>query len=335
MTPANDGGRWKSVAPSIASYWVCSIGLVFLNKHLLSGTGARLNIPLFITWCQCLTTVLVCILLSLGSKVSRIFPRFPTLNLSPKALLAVLPLSIFFVAMISFNNLCLRNNGVSFYYIGRSTSTVFNVMLSTWVLGIESSQAVYVCCLILIIGFSIGSQPASKENPLSMQGAFFGLFASISLALNAIFTKKVLPQVGNCLWKLTWYNNVVAVVLFLPLMWLNGDVDRVKANPPEQFFWQLLFISGLFGFTMNYVTVWQIEATSPLTHNISATAKSATQTLLAVIINREWKPFTWWVSNIVILFGSSAYVYARHLEMKMEEAEKLKMEQSEKKLKTT
>ena len=40
----------------------------------------------------------------------------------------VLPLSIVFVAMISFNNLCLKYVGVAFYYVGRSLSTVFNVV---------------------------------------------------------------------------------------------------------------------------------------------------------------------------------------------------------------
>ena len=40
----------------------------------------------------------------------------------------VLPLSLVFVAMISFNNLCLKYVGVAFYYVGRSLTTVFNVV---------------------------------------------------------------------------------------------------------------------------------------------------------------------------------------------------------------
>lgn len=40
----------------------------------------------------------------------------------------VLPLSFVFVAMIAFNNLCLKYVDVSFYYIGRSLTTVFNVV---------------------------------------------------------------------------------------------------------------------------------------------------------------------------------------------------------------
>ena len=34
----------------------------------------------------------------------------------------VFPLSVVFVGMITFNNLCLKDVGVSFYYIGRYVS---------------------------------------------------------------------------------------------------------------------------------------------------------------------------------------------------------------------
>lgn len=40
-----------------------------------------------------------------------------------------------FVCMITFNNLCLKYVGVSFYYVGRSLSTVFNVIFSYLILG--------------------------------------------------------------------------------------------------------------------------------------------------------------------------------------------------------
>ena len=42
--------------------------------------------------------------------------------------LQVLPLSIVFVGMITFNNLTLKYLGVAFYNVGRSLTTVFNVV---------------------------------------------------------------------------------------------------------------------------------------------------------------------------------------------------------------
>ena len=58
--------------------------------------------------------------------------------------------------------------------------------------------------------------------------------------------------------------------------------------------------------------------TSPLTHNISGTAKAAAQTVLATHVNAEIKSFWWWVSNAVVLIGSALYARVRQLEMKSE-----------------
>lgn len=57
------------------------------------------------------------------------------------------------------------------------------------------------------------------------------------------------------------------------------------------------------------------QVTSPLTHNISGTAKAAAQTVLATQINAEVKSFWWWTSNAVVLFGSAAYARVKQLEM--------------------
>jgi solute carrier family 35 (GDP-fucose transporter), member C1 len=42
-------------------------------------------------------------------------------------------------------------------------------------------------------------------------------------------------------------------------------------------FWSAMTVAGFFGFAIGIVTVLQIKATSPLTHNISGTAKAAVQ----------------------------------------------------------
>lgn len=95
-------------------------------------------------------------------------------------LIQVLPLSLVFVAMITFNNLCLKYVGVAFYYIGRSLTTVFNVIM-TWFLlgkkcwldlvkqihstfiisfnlliGEKTSMSALACCAVIVGGFWLG-----------------------------------------------------------------------------------------------------------------------------------------------------------------------------------
>ena len=64
-------------------------------------------------------------------------PKYPTIvfdHLGPPLTFAVLPLSLVYLGMIAANNLCLKGVGVSFYYVARSLSTVFNVAMGRFAL---------------------------------------------------------------------------------------------------------------------------------------------------------------------------------------------------------
>ncbi|GBP48285.1 GDP-fucose transporter 1 [Eumeta japonica] len=79
-----------------------------------------------------------------------------------------------------------------------------------------------------------------------------------------------------------------------------------------------MVIGGICGFAIGFVTSWQIKVTSPLTHNISGTAKACAQTVLATQWYQESKNTLWWISNFIVL-GSSA-LYARFKQQEMEDA---------------
>ncbi|CAD6185341.1 unnamed protein product [Caenorhabditis auriculariae] len=304
---------YMKVFTAVAAYWIFSIGLVFINKYLLSSDELKLDAPLFVTWYQCLVTVFLCLGLSF---LSQTFPKaisFPQMSFDQKISREVLPLSIMFVGMISFNNLCLKYVGVSFYYVGRSLTTVFNVVCTYLILGEKTSGQAIACCFLIIAGFFMGVDQEDATGSLSISGVVYGVLASLCVALNAIYTKRVLPSVGDNLWRLTMYNNLNALFLFLPLMLFSGEFGEVIYFPKlfDIVFWTVMTISGVFGFMMGYVTGWQIQATSPLTHNISGTAKAAAQTVIAVAYWSEVKTLLWWISNAVVLFGSAAYTYVQ------------------------
>ena len=74
-------------------------------------------------------------------------------------------------------------------------------------------------------------------------------------------------------------------------MLIFGEVPIVFTYP-KLFNIQFCFAmtcAGILGFSMGYVTGYQIQMTSPLTHNVSGTAKSYVQTLLAVVVYTEVK----------------------------------------------
>ncbi|GCB62470.1 GDP-fucose transporter 1 isoform X1 [Scyliorhinus torazame] len=313
------------IACVVTGYWFISITMVFLNKYLLDSPDLRLDAPLFVTFFQCLVTVLLCWLLNMFSALCPTMVEFPSIGFDPKISREILPLSLVFIGMITFNNLCLKYVGVAFYNIGRSLTTVFNVLLSYVILKQTTSFRAILCCGIIIGGFCLGLNQEGAGGSLSWVGVMFGVIASLCVSLNAIYTKKVLPAVDGSIWRLTYYNNVNACILFVPLIVFTGELKTLynfdkmgSAN-----FWGMMTLGGVFGFAIGYVTGLQIKFTSPLTHNVSGTAKACLQTILAVFYYEEAKTFLWWTSNILVLFGSFAYTWVKGLEMKKVQNEAL------------
>lgn len=300
----------------VSLYWFVSITLVFVNKALLSGSQ-KLDAPLFVTCYQCVVTVAACYLLRFLARKVPDKVSFPDLALDLNILKQVLPLSIVFVGMITFNNLCLKNVGISFYYIGRSLTTVFNVLLTFFILGQKTSLPAIFCCAVIVGGFYLGVDQEDASGTFSLSGTIYGILASLFVSLFSIYTKKIMPVVDGNIWALTFYNNVNACFLFFPLMLIFGEFNVVwEFQHLDSFnFWVLMTLGGIFGFAIGYVTGLQIKITSPLTHNISGTAKAAAQTVLATYWFYEVKSFWWWFSNTVVLLGSGAYAAVRQREM--------------------
>lgn len=203
---------------------------------------------------------------------------------------------------------------VSFYNVARSLTIVFNVILSKILLNSNVSNKTLGCLAIVIVGFFMGS---SGEINFSMKGIIAGIFSSLFIALNPIYTKKVLPVVDNDHWKLTFYNNVNAGILFIPFMLIFEREAIVKAFG-EQFlnpsFWGAMWAAGFMGFSIGIVSVLQIKATSPLTHNVSGAAKSAFQTILAFYIWGNEATFLGCLGIAVVLGGSLMYTFVKMVE---------------------
>ena len=91
---------------------------------------------------------------------------------------------------------------------------------------------------------------------LSYWGVFYGVMASFCVSLNAILTKRTLPVVDNSVWLLTYYNNINAAFLFLPLIFFNGEIGTLISFPYIGFasFWVAMNFAGVLGISIAYVT---------------------------------------------------------------------------------
>lgn len=246
------------------------------------------------------------------------FISFPEGNpLDRDTIRNVLPLSILFTAMIATNNLCLKYVGVAFYYVGRSLTTVFNVGLTYVLLKEKTSWQCMACCGIIVLGFLMGVDQESLTESFSLIGTVFGVLGSMTLSLYSIYTKKTLPYVSQEIWLLSYYNNVYSCILFIPLIVINGEIPDIIQYKYlfEGWFWAAMTTGGVCGLAIGFVTALQIKVTSPLTHNISGTAKACAQTVIATQWYNDVKSFLWWTSNMIVLLGSALYTRVKQLEM--------------------
>lgn len=300
---------------AVSLYWTVSISMVFINKYLLSSKDLKFEAPLFVTWYQCVVSLFICAFLA--GVASYGYITFPAFKIDLKIARDILPLSCVFVGMISANNLCLKYVSISFYMVVRSLTTVFNVILTYWFFGEKTSQKALGCCGIIIVGFFLGIDQEKGLGGVTFFGVFFGVMGSLFVALNAIYTKKSLKLVDDNIWKLTMYNNFNACFIFLPFILIFGEGAEIISFPKlfDPSFVFSMSISGVLGFSMGYVTSLQIKATSPLTHNVSGTAKAYAQTLLGVMFYSEVKTMLWWLSNCFVLLGAACYSQVRRQEM--------------------
>lgn len=290
--------------------------MVYLNKVLLSNEEASIPAPLFVTWYQCVTTCIVCIVLgNMGERkraegVESFLNEFPKIKFSFPVAVSVLPLSLIFVGMITFNNVCLQYVEVSFYNVARSLSIVFNVIFTFIFLGKSTSILTCLTLLVVIVGFYFG---IDGEIDFSLIGTAAGVLSSVFVSLNSIFTSKVLPKVSNDKSLLLYYNNLNASILFLPLIVLF-EMEVIMKNSAKLvslLFWSGMTLTGLMGFAIGLVTVMQVKATSPLTHNISGTAKAAVQSLLAFYIWGNQATFKGVMGIFLVLFGTGLYTWVQ------------------------
>jgi len=308
------------IAGVVLAYFTVSIALVFSNKILLSSEGATIPAPLFVTWFQCVLTGVIIYLLGCvaeGSEPSAFMRELPSKKPEYKYSVArgVLPLSAIFVGMITFNNLCLKYVEVSFYNVARSLTIVFNVGFTYLLLGEKTSFRTCLTLMLVIAGFFIGSE---GEANFSLIGTLCGVASSVFVCLNAIYTSKVMPLVDKDKWKLAYYNNVNAAILFLPLIILTGEWKTILVHSDllfSTYFWCMMLFAGFLGFMIGIVTVMQIQFTSPLTHNISGTAKACVQTILAYMVWKNEATFKANVGVALVILGSGVYAYVRMQEM--------------------
>ncbi|KAG0016866.1 hypothetical protein BGZ82_000921 [Podila clonocystis] len=237
---------------------------------------------------------------------------------------SLMPMVAINVLGLGVNMLCLVYVDTSFYQIARGLSLPFTVTFTFLFLRQRSTVVVLAACTIVFAGFMTG---ISTDINVSKLGVLFGIGSSITTSLYAIVIKQSLEYVNGSSTDLVYYNNVLSLVAMAPIVLLSGEVSFVSKKLQEggelSAFNQLLIgiaVTGVFGFLVNVAGFLQISHTSPTTHMVSGAVRGVLQTLLGYFAFHELITGGRLAGIMLILSGSTIYIFARDKEMRDPEA---------------
>jgi len=299
------------------------LSLVFLNKALMGSMD--FPYPLFVSFYQ-QSVAQICIVVFgwLGQRV-KVYPitLFEPWEWDWSIARQILKLTLVTVAMISFNNICLRYVEVSMYQVARSLTIIWSIALAKYYLPDKKlSGPTILACLVVFSGFVIGSV---GEVNLEIKGLIAGVISSFFVAYNNTLNKQLIPLVNKNPWRLLIYSNTISIFLFLPTIIADGSLYLIMFDPdfkaPEGI-WTALSISGVLGILINVAISLQIKYTSALTGAISGTVKACAQTILGVLIFQNEITLLNGFGIFMVIAGSAWYSQIGYKEIKQEEEKK-------------
>jgi GDP-fucose transporter C1 len=141
-----------------------------------------------------------------------------------------------YVLMIpcSFSNYTLKYVDASFYQVARGLILPFTVATSSFFLHTRPSLLILVACSIVTFGFFVGV--FLDGTPISLLGIGFGVASSAITAIHSVVIKKSLPIVNGSALTLSWYTNLLSVLVLAPIVILAGEfpaIMKMVMSPTE------------------------------------------------------------------------------------------------------
>ncbi|BAF16416.1 probable sugar phosphate/phosphate translocator At3g11320 [Oryza sativa Japonica Group] len=282
-SPAASAGRLFT-AGLVASWYASNIGVLLLNKFLLSTYGFRY--PVFLTACH----MSACALLSYAAAAaSAAAPRAARPRRSRGQLARVALLGAVFCASVVAGNVSLRYLPVSFNQAVGATTPFFTAVLAYAVAARREACATYAALIPVVAGVVIAT---GGEPSFHLFGFIMCIGATAARALKTVLQGILLSSEEEKLnpMELLGYMAPVAVVLLIPATFImeRNVLTMVTALAREDpsFIWILLCNSSLAYF-VNLTNFLVTKHTSPLTLQVLGNAKGAVAVVVSILIFRN------------------------------------------------
>ncbi|KAM0941270.1 putative sugar phosphate transporter domain-containing protein [Dioscorea sansibarensis] len=298
-------GRFFTIG-LVAAWYSSNIGVLLLNKYLLSNYGFKY--PIFLTMCH----MTAC---SLFSYVAIAWLRVVPMQTvrSRIQLLKISTLSLVFCGSVVSGNISLRYLPVSFNQAVGATTPFFTAVFAYLMTVKREAWITYVTLIPVVTGVIIAS---GGEPSFHLFGFIVCVAATAARALKSVLQGILLSSEGEKLnsMNLLLYMAPIAVVLLLPATLIMEEnvvgITLALAREDIKIVWYLLFNSALAYF-VNLTNFLVTKHTSALTLQVLGNAKGAVAVVVSILIFKNPVSVTGMLGYSMTVIGVILYSEAK------------------------
>ncbi|TKY55404.1 sugar phosphate/phosphate translocator [Spatholobus suberectus] len=282
------GSNGNSLSPTlvtaliIASWYLSNIGVLLLNKYLLSFYGYRF--PIFLTMLHMLSCA------AYSYAAINFLEIVPLQHIhSKRQFLKIFALSAIFCFSVVCGNTSLRYLPVSFNQAVGATTPFFTAVFACLITCKKETAEVYLALLPVVFGIVV----ASNSEPLfHLFGFLVCVGSTAGRALKSVVQGILLTSEAEKLhsMNLLLYMAPVAALILLPFtLYIEGNVlaltvDKARGDPFIVF---LLLGNATVAYLVNLTNFLVTKHTSALTLQVLGNAKAAVAAVVSVLIFRN------------------------------------------------
>ncbi|XP_074575632.1 putative sugar phosphate/phosphate translocator At3g11320 [Curcuma longa] len=298
-SPAN--GRFFTLG-LVTAWYASNIGVLLLNKYLLSNYGFKY--PIFLTLCH----MMACSLLSYVAIAWLKIVPMQSIR-SRIQFLKISALSLVFCGSVVSGNISLRYLPVSFNQAVGATTPFFTAVFAYLMTLRKESWLTYITLVPVVAGVIIAS---GGEPSFHLFGFIMCIGATAARALKSVLQGILMSSEGEKLnsMNLLLYMAPIAVVFLLPATIIMEEnvvgITLALARKDFNIIWYLLINSSLAYF-VNLTNFLVTKHTSALTLQVLGNAKGAVAVVISILIFKNPVSFTGMAGYTLTVIGVILY----------------------------
>ncbi|VDD83844.1 unnamed protein product [Mesocestoides corti] len=261
-------GLWPSAIHGLASAF-----LLFVHRSIFWNINVLFDGPLWITFVECVFTVIVC---------------FIRLRSSHFSIIQCLKQGI---------SAGVKEHSLVFIYCHRKSSASVVALLGA---------------LLVVVGYVVTLIEENLTNLLIAEGLVFGIFAALFAVMYYQEASRLAPGANyEVHLKQVYLNNVVCSFLtFVAIIFTEtSEIMFLPFSPYLEtlVFWLLVSLSCIASSIVGTVVLREVTTYSTSRRELIGLARSLLQTILSVIIFRVYTTAFWWVGVLLTATGTAIY----------------------------